>query len=119
MNRLYANLRVGAVALALTLYAAVAIFGTIYVTKTISDWRDRALAAEASVATLEARVAGAQALAAERSARAEAAIRDAEAASKASQRRARTYATAQPSNPSDLCASADALVTEALLREKQ
>lgn len=109
MNRLYAALGVGAIAFTFILWVA----------GTINGWRDRALTAEASVATLEARVAGAQALAAERSARAEAAIRDAEAASKASQRRARTYASAQPSNPSDLCASADALMTEALLREKQ
>jgi hypothetical protein len=109
MNRLYAALGAGAIALTLVLW----------VTGTISGWRDRALTAEASVATLEARVAGAQALADERSARVEAALRDAEAASKASQRRARAYTTAQPSNPSDLCASADALVTEALLREKQ
>lgn len=109
MNRLYAALGAGAVALTIVLA----------VTTAFANLRSRALAAEAEVAALQARVAGAEALAAERAARAAAAIKDAEAASRASQRRARTYATAKPSNPSDLCASADALLTEALMREKQ
>lgn len=75
--------------------------------------------ANGQLAVASAQRDGAQALADERLRAATGALRLAETAGKANLRRAEAYRAAQPSNPNDLCASADALMTEALMREKQ
>ena len=92
---------------------------TVVSCQRIESLQDDLTVADGQVTILTAQRDAAQALADERLRAATGALRVAEAAGKANLRRAEAYANAKPSNPADLCASADALMTEAIMREKQ